>query len=133
MKENEEIRISIEVLPHLNNDTPGIAAELTRELGESAKVELITNKPPMIPTRSPDPGLALQFVSVTFAGIGILIKLAALLKDISKKKNGSTLIITNPKTGIAVKLSAADSLKRIERKLRKILKKKGVEMTFKKK
>lgn len=82
MKQNEEMQITIEVLSHFHNDTHGIALELTRELGESAKVELIDNKTPMIQTRGPDPGLALQLVSVAFAGIGVLIKLAALLKDI---------------------------------------------------
>ncbi len=130
MKKNEKIQLTIEVLPDLNNDTPGISAELTRELGEAAKVQLTANKAPMIPTRGPDPGLVLQIISVTFVGIGTLIKLAALLKDISKKKSGNTLVITNSKTGKTVKLSANDSLKRIEKKMRKVLKKEGIKVTL---
>jgi hypothetical protein len=131
MKKKEKMQLTIEVLPDLNNsDTPNIAAELSRELGEAAKVQLTANKAPIIPTRGPDPGLLLQIISVTFAGIGTLIKLATLLKDIRKKKNSSTLIITNPKTGKTVKLSAADSLKRIEKKMLKVLEKEGIKVTF---
>lgn len=130
MKENEKIQLTIEVLPDLNNDTPAISAELTRELGEAAKVQLTANKAPMIPTRGPDPGLVLQIISVTFVGIGTLIKLVSLLKDISKKKSGNSLIVTNPKTGKTVKLSEADSLKRIEKKMRRVLKKEGIKVTL---
>jgi len=133
MKENQEIQLTIEVLPDLNNDAPDIAAQLTRELGEGAAVQLTANETPNISTRGPDPGLVLQVINVAFAGIGILIQLAKLLNDISKNKSGNTLIVTNSKTGRTVKLSAADSLKRIEKKMRKVLDKEEIEMAFKKK
>ncbi len=133
MKESEEIQLTIEALPDFDNDTPRIAADLTRELGETAKVQLIAAETPLVVTRGLGPELALQIISVAFAGIGTLVQLAKLLKDIGEKKNSHTLVITNPKTGNTVKLSPSDSLKRIEKKMRQVLKKERIEMTFKKK
>ena len=132
MRENQEIQLTIEVLPVQGNDMPGIAARLRRELDEAAEVQLTANETSKISTRGPDPGLVLQVINVTFAGIGLLIQLAKLLYDISKEKSGNTLIVTNSKTGKAVKLSGTDSLKRIEKKMRKVLDKEKIEMTFKK-
>lgn len=133
MKENEEIQLAIEVFPDFDNDTSRIAADLSRDLGETAKVKLTVNETPRVVTRGLGPELALQIISVAFAGIGTLVQLAKFLKDIGEKKKSNTLIITNPKTGNTVKLSAGDSLEKIEKKMRRVLKKERIKMTFKKK
>jgi len=122
----------IEVFSGNRNDTASIAAKLDQELGEAAKVQLTTKELPKLPTRGVDTGVVLEVISVALAGIETLILLAMLLKDIIKTKTGSTLILTNPKTGKKAKLLETDSLKKIEKKIRKVLGRGEVKVLLKK-
>ena len=132
MKTSDERQLMIEILSGNSNDTAVIAAELDRELGDAAKVQLTSKESPVVNTRSVDPRLVLEVISVTLAGVETFILLAMLLNDLNKKKSGHTLMLTNPRTGKKVKLLETDSLKKVEKKIRKVLEKEKVRVSLRK-
>jgi hypothetical protein len=132
MKSNQTITLRIEALPVFSINTGDTATEIAKQLMGEASVSLINKDSVYLATRGLPADQILQIISITFTGVGLILKLVKLLKEIMTKSSSTVLLISCPENNERIKIIKTDSLNRIEKKLRRLLKTKSIQMSIKK-
>jgi len=97
------------------------AGAIDSELAGKAKVDVSDEKAPDMAGRGVDPGMIIPAINILLVGTQTYFMLAAYLE----RNKSKTMIVINPDTGEKMTITESDTLKAVQEKLARVLKKKS--------
>ncbi len=125
---HKESQLIVRVLPSDQEDTAWIAKELEEELGSPEQVKVIAEEGPELQGKRGDAKLVMEVIQV-IVGVSSVIQAAAIIARALNKCKGQkttlSFLLEVQNTGRKVRILANDSAQAIEKKIRRILPRRG--------
>ena len=107
-------------------DAPALAEQFKRQLSDAGSVRLSAQKAPDLPGRGFDPAATMEVIQLTVAALGAVTAVAQALNCFKTERPAVQIVIANPGTGQSVRISGADSVGAIQKKLNGVTGKPGL-------
>ena|GEM_PF-2061453 len=118
--------LTIKVISADSGHCAALAEQLRRNLAENAEVELATEKAPQLPGRAIDAETMIQVIQLGLAALQSIPALTQVIDKFKGKKADAVFILVNTKTGESVRIAGGDSIKTINKKVTRLVRKRGL-------
>ncbi len=118
--------LTIKVISHDSGNCAALAEQLRRDLPDNAQVELAAEKAPQLPGRAIDAETVIQVIQLGLAALQSIPALTQVIDKFKSKKADAVFILVNTQTGQSVRISGGDSIKMINKKVTRVVRKRGL-------
>ena len=118
--------LMVTVLSEDTADAHVLAEQLKEQLGDAGSVRLSTQPAPDLPGRGFDPAATMEVIQLALAAIGTATAVAQALTSFKSERPAVQIVIANPGTGQSVRISGADPVGVIQKKVDAVTRKRGL-------
>jgi hypothetical protein len=121
----EQNRLVLRVMSESEDDTAKLARMLKEQLGDKGTIKTVTRDAPVVPGRAIDPASAIQVIELSLVAVGTATTVIQAINSFKTGNTGVTIAIANQKTGSSIHVSGADPDSAVDKKVCRVMKKKG--------